>query len=372
MMSRTALFFLSLMVGLSGCVAPSSLEGLVVALSPSTPDNVNVVPIVVKAPLAQDVSYRYVWTTDSTNAPVVDVGNEWGSSVPNWATLPGETWTVEVIPFLGRRDAPLAEGPGAVSETLITDAGRDSDNDGDGFTENQGDCDDTEIDIFPGVDRDADGFMGCLSPFQTGSMLDCDDLDAQINPGRNIDGDVTRPLIDDDCDGLIDEDAVLVGDFVITEIMNESNEVGAEWIEVLHLGADLRSLGGWEIATEHGDATIPSVDADGAGFLVLCPNPAAANSLEVPCANEAPFTNVLTGAQDVVLAIPETQEGITVLHRVPLEVMPQEAGTSTQLSAGSTASLSQASDPENWCLSTVAFAGELGSPGVANTDCPVP
>lgn len=343
-----------------------------VALPPSTPDNINVVPIVVKAPLAENVSYRYVWTTDSTQWTFVDEGSQWGQTVGSWATRPGETWSVEVTPFVGDWDNPIGEGPAAVGTTLITDAGRDSDNDGDGVTENQGDCDDTDVNIFPGVDRDSDGFPGCLSTFQASIDLDCNDLDSQINPGRDIDGDASRPLEDDDCDGLIDEDAVSVGDFVITEFMSESSQVGGEWVEVLHVESSLRRLDGWEIATELGVATIPSAEVDGAEFLVLCPNPTAAEAIGVPCANAGAFTNVLTGAQDMTLRIPETRDGTADLQLVRIDELPVDVGTSTQLDAGATASIVAAADPLLWCLSTVVFGDERGTPGAGNMDCPVP
>ncbi len=355
---------------LAGCVDPTSLEGLVVALPPSTPDNFNVQPIIVKAPLNEQVKYRYEWETDSATW-MNSEPDWWGDRVMQWDTRPGETWTVRVIPYVGRADTPLAEGPAADATTLITDAGRDSDNDGDGSTENQGDCDDTDPTVFPGVDRDGDGFLGCLFPFQDPTTLDCDDTDSMINPGQVFDRDDSRPLEDEDCDGLIDEDAIVEGDFVITEVMLESATAGGEWVEILHLGTAPRDLVGWQLLGEDDD-TLPSVQVEGAERFVLCPNPSTAGDLGVPCANEQAFASGVLAGDGLRLIVPETRIGALVLQDVPLGELPFGVGASAQLDAGASASSTAAEDAARWCLSTTSFGDELGTPGGANESCPAP
>lgn len=91
------------------------------------------------------------------------------------------------------------------------------DTDGDGFTVCDGDCDDFNANVFPGnpeihcdglnndcdnstpdlVDLDGDGFSSC-------GNVDCDDTDPTVYTGAPeiCDG------LDNDCDGLIDEDGV--------------------------------------------------------------------------------------------------------------------------------------------------------------------
>ena len=92
------------------------------------------------------------------------------------------------------------------------------DDDGDGFTENQGDCDDTDVSIHPnasditvdGVDQDCSGFDG---PDGDGDGYadaavggdDCDDNNAAVHPNATED---FPNGIDNDCDEVIDEDYV--------------------------------------------------------------------------------------------------------------------------------------------------------------------
>jgi uncharacterized protein (TIGR02145 family) len=88
----------------------------------------------------------------------------------------------------------------------------DLDNDNDGYTENQGDCDDNNAQINPGateiedgVDNDCDGDIDeGFDVDGDGYSLnqgDCDDANAQVNPGATE----IEDGIDNDCDGDIDE-----------------------------------------------------------------------------------------------------------------------------------------------------------------------
>ncbi len=115
-----------------------------------------------------------------------------------------------------------------------------------GYTDDDTDCDDTDADISPdgsevcnGVDDDCDGDIDDADPDQdmsttsvwyadadgdgygdsgdttqacaepsgyTGDSTDCDDTDSGINPASTEICDSSSPGVDDDCDGLIDDD----------------------------------------------------------------------------------------------------------------------------------------------------------------------
>ena len=81
------------------------------------------------------------------------------------------------------------------------------DDDGDGYTEDQGDCDDTAPEVFPGAEEiPYDGFDNDCDPKTLDDDLDgdgyeiaddCNDEDDKVNPG--MDEDIYNG-IDDDCD----------------------------------------------------------------------------------------------------------------------------------------------------------------------------
>ncbi|MCH5373570.1 MAG: putative metal-binding motif-containing protein, partial [Planctomycetes bacterium] len=88
------------------------------------------------------------------------------------------------------------------------------DADGDGYTPNQGDCDDSNPNINPGeidlcgdgVDQDCSGVDAICDPGEIDndgdgyvvSQGDCDDYDSTVNPGA----DEICDHVDNDCDGV--------------------------------------------------------------------------------------------------------------------------------------------------------------------------
>ncbi len=134
-----------------------------------------------------------------------------------------DTSEPEIVPDTGNTNEPAAE-PGNPPDTADSadsgdaneiDTGDAIDDDGDGFTEEQGDCDDNNPDIHPdirdesvdGVDQDCNGVDGedrdedGVASVESGGT-DCADDDDQINPGMEEMCDFR----DNNCDEQINED----------------------------------------------------------------------------------------------------------------------------------------------------------------------
>jgi len=185
------------------------------------------------------------WTlTSSINAPearyrqtAVWTGSRmiiWGGAVSGGNTdtggiydPAGNTWisTSSTEPPLARIDHSavwtgsymIIWGGGFSNGGLLT-YGLGADDDGDGFSECDGDCNDDVPTIFPGAPQICDGFNNdCTSGTWPITPLDehdddkdgfricqgdCNDLDANVSPGMT---EICNG-IDDDCDALVDED----------------------------------------------------------------------------------------------------------------------------------------------------------------------
>ena len=131
----------------------------------------------------------------------------------------------------------------------MTHAGGDDDGDGDGFTEEEGDCDDEDADRSPGlaeecdekdndcdgdidenaslaewyIDSDEDGFgtgaaiLGCPDGSYVTRSGDCDDTDPAIHPNAN---EIWNNNIDENCTGSDHKE--LENSFVKISVYDES------------------------------------------------------------------------------------------------------------------------------------------------------
>lgn len=350
------LLAVALVLPTAGCTDPQGLDGLVIMLPPTTPDNLSVTPIILQRPSANRLKFSWVWERDG------EFYAEYGPEKEMWAlspfeTFPGEEWTITVTPVSG-----LLEGPPATASTTVSDAGRDSDNDLDGWTENAGDCDDTDARIFPFADNDSDGFPACANPFGfDGTLPDCDDFDSFTNPGVFND-DTAREGEDNDCDGMIDEDAHESGDIAIVEVLSRPTEQDAGWIELVSLSDLPIELGGWSIVGLDATGVVPDARLEPGARAVLCTDPDAVT--DVTCLNENELDFPLDdGLIELV--------GGAVVAVLPLAELPVGNGRSTQLSASVITGSDAMSEPASWCIATVSWDdGDMGSPGQPNEVCP--
>lgn len=148
-----------------------------------------------------------------------------------------------------------------------------TDDDGDGLSEDEGDCDDTDADISPeaeetpydGIDNDCD--EETLDDDLDGDGFlaedDCDDDDAGIYPGASED---YTDGIDNDCDDTIDErfEAVTIEDTVYAGLSNAMDVDSAGQVHVTYTDSDSGQIrymvrdteGSWS----GGDVAVPSWD----------------------------------------------------------------------------------------------------------------
>ena len=250
----------------------------------------------------------------------------------------------------------------------------DVDNDGDGLSENEGDCDDTDPELNL-ADNDSDGVSSCDG--------DCNDADGNIYPGA---ADNTDDGIDNDCDGDTDEDfvpagdtvaidQVTAGDLVISEIMNNPGAVDdnmGEWFELHNTSSNAIDLQGLIVADAGSDTfTISSsLVISAGGYVVIGANADTTTNGDV----SVDYTFVhgtdmqLSNSDDELIL---SNSG-GVLEEVAYDGgpnFPDAGGYSMNLSPSSLDAAAN-DDGANWCYaSNLLSSGDKGTPGAQNSPC---
>ncbi len=229
-----------------------------------------------------------------------------------------------------------------------------------------GDCDDGDPTIHPaateiwydGVDQDCDG----ASDFDQDrdghdhwlhGGGDCWDTNRNVHPGAPE----RDNLIDDDCDGLVDEDFLVAGDLLFTEILQAPRahipEHG-QFVEIYNATAartlDLVSM---RVATDAGDVVLPARRLAPGEVVLLCGHLAPTWNGGLTCLARLP-------------GLLAEDDAISITSAAPLDVVDWTGwawpeGASLQLGV-----LDEAAndDPTSWCPATTPWRdGDLGSPG---------
>ena len=116
------------------------------------------------------------------------------------------------------------------------------------------------------TDDDGDGVDTCSG--------DCDDTEASVYEGAAE----LHDVLDNDCDGFVDEDFVGFGDLVFTEFMNQpatEDSNHGEWFEVHNPTATDINLKGWELSQTDGgqdDFIYTDVIVPAGGFAIFARN----------------------------------------------------------------------------------------------------
>jgi len=204
-----------------------------------------------------------------------------------------------------RADIPDADGDGDPTNTDCDDSNAAINHSAtevcDGVDNNcNGSID--EVGTLKYVDADGDGFGLTTSSVVTCSSVgyasvggDCDDTNSTVNPTASELDD----LLDNDCDGLVDETFVAAGDIVITEI-NRQPRNGATttynagmWFEVYNKSARTVDLSNWYVTRTSSVGTdlfyvdpASTVVAAPGQYLVFC----ATNDMEASATALFPLT----------------------------------------------------------------------------------
>ena len=272
----------------------------------------------------------------------------------------------------------------------------DVDDDGDGYTENEGDCNDADAALNP-ADADSDGVSSCDG--------DCNDADATVMPGAPDD---ENDGLDQNCDGTPDDgyvpnngaatvDMLLPGDLVITEVMQNPclydlnanggsggcvlDDTLGEWFEIYNNTNMEIDLDGLMVTDEPGNnqdsfTVIGQVLVPAGGYVVF--GLSADSSVNGGITVHYEYTDMTlgNGADELML-----HNSTDILDSIAWDngtTFPDPVGASMNLDPGSLNSTDN-DNGANWCEAITAIGvtigtmeSDLGTPGAPNDVCPPP
>lgn len=307
----------------------------------------------------------------------------------------------EVIPANGQGSVSVQFNPLAYSEvsTVIELRSNDPnesittvelkgtvapDQDGDGVDAQEAggiDCDDANAQVYPGadevyydgVDSDCDGWSDFDQDRDGYDRMpegdDCDDTSVLVHPGiREV-----QNLLDDDCDGLADEDWLMANMIRITEVMIDPQAVfdsSGEWIELLNASEQAVNVLGWTLSDGDGEQVVisESVIVSSGETLVIGNNgePASNGGVEIDYAYDGTAFHLDNQADEV-----ELRAGDLEMDELRYDAdWPLMGGAALMLDAWLMDNGADGSLAQHWCASSVIhLSGDFGSPGAANGYC---
>jgi hypothetical protein len=268
-------------------------------------------------------------------------------------------------------------------ETGADDTGAlGTDEDGDGYTSEAAggdDCNDVDFLVNSGatevwydnVDQDCDGWSDFDQDHDgedlTGFGPDCDDTDPAIRTTATE----TRDLVDEDCDGLVDETFITAGAIVVSEIMQHplaASDSDGEWIELYNADTSAIDLKGWIIRGDDGDSiTLPRSLVVPAGEHVVL---GASDNTLVNGGIDIDYTydreNLSLSSEDNLFLV---VDGATIFDIEWTAAWGTADGASWSLDPDH-AAVVEARQFDYWCVATSALAsGDYATPGATNDNC---
>lgn len=212
------------------------------------------------------------------------------------------------------------------------------------------------------ADFDRDGAAHSLA-----GGADCDDRDPAIRPGVRD----AHDGVDNDCDGVFDEDELDVGSLWITEWLALPSVPEAGFVELHNRSNERWRLDGWSLRHAGGAAPLDGVAVEAHERVVLCEDADQAASVGISCAVAVDPWPVLEADVGFLTLGPDfievDQVAWDAAWTAPPGVSLQVDGTLLQ---SANRNPRQNDSRAAWCVSVTSWsAGDLGSPGAENARC---